>query len=176
MTPTDAPWNTLQMNHQLFWHLCLPFLFTLQMKRQKAFLCTEWDCTLICYTTGIFWCFSMWYFLFLSVRANVPDPNLLPNLTCKVHFYHLSKEETVLSFSSELATASKSIQFMIQKVQNCLICLLHTAKYFPLAFFFDHLSVFSKMSLWLWLKNKKKPKYWGKIHINCLRNRWQFLI
>lgn len=38
-TPRDASWNTLQINHRLLWHLCLPFLFTLQMKRQKAFLC-----------------------------------------------------------------------------------------------------------------------------------------
>lgn len=66
-------------------------------------------------------------------------------------------EEKVLISSSELATANKSIQFMIQKVQNCLICLLHTAKYFPLASFFYHLSLFSKMSLWLLLKKKKSP-------------------
>lgn len=65
-TPRDASWNTLQINHKLLWHLCLPFLFTLQMKRQKAFLCTEWDCALICFRTGIFWCFSLWYFCFLQ--------------------------------------------------------------------------------------------------------------
>lgn len=65
-TPTDASWNTLQINHKLLWHLCLSFLFTLQMKRQKAFLSTEWDCALIRFRPGIFWCFSMWYFCFLQ--------------------------------------------------------------------------------------------------------------
>lgn len=65
MRQTDASWNILKMNHKLFWHLCLPFIFTLQMKRQKAFPCTEWDCALISYRTGIFCCFSMWYFCFL---------------------------------------------------------------------------------------------------------------
>lgn len=43
--------------------------------------------------------------LFPLVRANVPDPNMLPNLTRKVHFYHLSNEKTVLISSSGLATA-----------------------------------------------------------------------
>lgn len=42
MRPTDASWNALQMNHHLLWHLCLPFLSTLQTKRQKAFLWTVW--------------------------------------------------------------------------------------------------------------------------------------
>lgn len=74
-------------------------------------------------------------------------------------------EEKVLISSSELATANKSIQFMIRKVQNCLICLLHTAKYFPWASFFYHLSLFSKMSLWLLLKNKKAQILRKKIHL-----------
>lgn len=65
----------------------------------------KWDCALICYRTVIFWCFSMWYFLFPSVRASAPERNLLPNLTWKVHFYHPSNEDTFWA-SSELATAN----------------------------------------------------------------------
>lgn len=146
----------------------------MQVRRKKAFLLAELHCASACLRKDISCFFSVPSLLFSSEKDNVSDPNMLLSLTGEVYLYHLSNEASVLISSYKLVTANKSIQFKNQKVQNCLICLLHTAKYFPLASFFGHLFLFSRMPLWLTLKNKKfqilRKK---KMHL-YVRHRQQF--
>lgn len=120
-------------------------LFTVQRRRKKAFL----HRASACFRKDISRFFSVPPLLFSSEKGNVSDPHLLLGLTAEV--YHLSNKESVMISSYKLVRAYKSIQFKNQKVQNCLICLLRTAEYFPLASFFGHLFLYSRMPLWLML-------------------------